>query len=79
MPRTSAALKLASTAATAALLASCSLRLPTQKVPTAKVPGRTNAAASHTKEPHVLVWMIADKWHTGLVFPYGVAAVVAGA
>ncbi len=70
MPRISAALKLASTAAAAALLASCSLRLPTQKVPTAKVPVRSTATASHSKEPDVLVWMVADKWHTGLVFPY---------
>ena len=70
MPRISAALKLASTAAAVALLASCSLRLPTQKVPTAKVPVRNTAKSSHIKEPDVLVWMVADKWHTGLVFPY---------
>lgn len=70
MPRTSAALKLAGTALAVTMLASCSLRLPTKKIPTAKVPVRTTAQPSRTQEPHVLVWMVADKWHTGLVFPY---------
>ena len=70
MPRTFAALKLASTAASAVLLASCSLRLPTQKIPTAKVAVSDTTTASHDKEPDVLVWMVADNWHTGLVFPY---------
>jgi len=70
MPRISAALKLASAVITAALLTSCSLRLPTQKIPTAKIPVRNTTTASHSKEPHVLIWMVADKWHTGLVFPY---------
>jgi hypothetical protein len=70
MSRTSAALKLAGTVFAVVFLASCSLRLPTQKIPTAKVPVRTTATPPHSKEPHVLVWMVADKWHTGLVFPY---------
>ena len=70
MPRTFAVLKLASTAASAVLLASCSLRLPTQKIPTAKVAVSDTATTSHDKEPDVLVWMVSDNWHTGLVFPY---------
>lgn len=70
MSRTHAALKLASTAVAVALLASCSLRLPTQKIPTAKIRERKAAITTQNKEPDVLVWMVADKWHTGLVFPY---------
>lgn len=70
MSRTPAALKLASAAAAAALLASCSLRLPTQKIPAAKVTHRNTAKNTQNKDPDVLVWMVADKWHTGLVFPY---------
>ncbi|MEN9534746.1 MAG: hypothetical protein RLZ22_1437 [Verrucomicrobiota bacterium] len=70
MSRTSAVLKLASAAVAAALLASCSLRLPTQKIPTAKAPDRCSVNASQPREPHVLMWMVADDWHTGLVFPY---------
>ena len=70
MSRTSAALRLACAAVTAALLASCSLRLPTQKIPTAKAPASVIATTAQNKEPDVLIWMVADNWHTGLVFPY---------
>nr|MCU0750357.1 DUF2459 domain-containing protein [Akkermansiaceae bacterium] len=36
-----------------------------------RVPVRLeNPPASREKEPHVLVWLVADKYHTGMVFPY---------
>lgn len=66
---------------TALLLSSCSLRLPmdgdrsatshTQKIPV-RIPAKEvcgNKPPS-PRDPDVLVWMIADKYHTGLVFPY---------
>ncbi|RYD17494.1 MAG: DUF2459 domain-containing protein [Verrucomicrobiaceae bacterium] len=63
----------------AAALSSCSLRLPDlpahtyrKEVSTAKVTS-VNASSSDKKEqkdPDVLVWLIADELHTGMVFEY---------
>ena len=51
----------------AALLSSCGIRLP--DLP--RVPVRLEAApASKGKDPDVMVWLIADDLHTGMVFPY---------
>lgn len=58
------------------LLASCSLRLPVESrdIPTpVKTPVGTTAtgeANGQTAEPDVLVWLIANRYHTGLVLPY---------
>ena len=56
------------------LLASCGIRLPIQPQPepnVERVPVRLETAAEEpAKDPHVLVWMIADSYHTGMVFPY---------
>ncbi len=52
----------------AAFLTSCGIRLPD----TPAVPVRLEVGSiSHEKEPDVLVWLIADEIHTGMVFPYG--------
>ena len=48
------------------LLCSCSLRLPVEPYPEDPAP-RQSAAE---KEEKVEVWMHADRFHTGLVFPY---------
>lgn len=56
-----------------ALLGSCGIRLPVQSVPTHH---RTTARLESTPQkkpppdPDLLVWLIADKWHTGMVIPY---------
>lgn len=56
------------------ILASCGIRLPVDRVPAPRVtPVSSSAAVTErgTEEaPHVLVWLIADKYHTGMVFPY---------
>lgn len=72
MPSAPALLKLVATASIVTFATSCSLRLPTQKVAITKTSVRFTSAPppSQTREPDVLVWMIADKWHTGMVFPY---------
>lgn len=65
--------------ALAACLASCSLRLPVGKSPVARTaapaaapaaqPYRSLRAGAHDA-PDVLVWLTADTYHTGMVFPY---------
>lgn len=70
----------------AALLDSCSIRLPVQPQPRIKdFPPQAETSAPPVprikvrldclparprQDPDVLVWLIADKWHTGMVFPY---------
>jgi len=70
----------------AALLPSCDIRLPVQPVlrlnsspmlaeagapSRARIQVRLDASpAKPHQDPDVLVWLIADKWHTGMVFPY---------
>src|SRR5688500_4077651 len=63
----------------AALLAtSCSLRLPVSSNPVATVPPTKKAKIDTTKDfritdendPDVLVYLLADTLHTGVVFPY---------
>lgn len=65
-----ALLKLMATTMVVSLATSCSLRLPTHKNATTPPPVSSPKATTPPKEPDVLVWMIADKWHTGMVFPY---------
>lgn len=59
---------------TAALLGSCGIRLPIEtrgnrnieRVPVRLEPRPQQPA----KDPDVLVWLVADEYHTGMVFPY---------
>lgn len=54
-----------------ALLASCGIRLPIQPRETQRVPVRFEPRAGRPPQaPDVLVWLIADEYHTGMVFPY---------
>lgn len=59
--------------AAAALLSSCSLRLPVRNTaaiaPRLPEPETTTVAATG-KSPDVLVWMMANDFHTGMIFPY---------
>ncbi len=52
----------------AALLSSCGIRLPIQtKGAPSNSPPQTRVEA---RDPDVLVWLTADKYHTGMTFPY---------
>ena len=53
------------------LLVSCGIRLPVQTQPCRRVQVRLESPPVRTpRDPDVLVWLIADTWHTGMVFPY---------
>ena len=55
-------------------LASCGVRIPvskTEPVGTVRVPVKPDTSKTREpRDPDVLVWLIADKYHTGMVFPY---------
>jgi hypothetical protein len=55
-----------------ALLGSCSLRLPVEKQAARRIEVHSNTPAfpHGEKDPDVLIWLTADSYHTGLVFPY---------
>ena len=57
---------------TALAMTSCGIRLPdTPPVPsTPKVSKTLVSKKNPPQDPDVLVWLIADKIHTGMVFPY---------
>ena len=52
------------------LLGSCGVRLPDAPPRTYRQEVHKTIPGPDGKEPDVLVWMIADKIHTGMVFPY---------
>ena len=63
----------------AACLASCSLRLPVEKSPVVRTTAPAAVAtalaarpalAESPDAPDVLVWLTADTYHTGMVFPF---------
>jgi len=54
-----------------ALLSSCGIRLPVDPPTSHRVPVKFTSQPQISPEaPHVLVWLIADEFHTGMVFPY---------
>jgi hypothetical protein len=66
-------------AAALAVMASSCIRIPpppptaTRQIQVAKTPGATLPRAKSvapTRDPDVLVWLVADTYHTGMVFPY---------
>lgn len=65
-------MKAAAALLAAALMNSCGIRLPDTPGPVY----RTEVAISHPapsapgRDPDVLVWLISDQLHTGMVFPY---------
>ena len=61
----------------AMLVSSCGIRLPIDTHHSERLPVKINAtpaarvqAGKSPQEPDLLIWMIADKYHTGMVFPY---------
>ena len=56
--------------AAAVSLGSCGIRLPDTPVLTYHETARNAKPRADGKAPNVLVWMIADRLHTGMVFPY---------
>ena len=57
----------------ALLLCSCGLRLPVDKAPVSKVAVSAEAEmpnAADSRDPDVLIWLVADSYHTGIVVPY---------
>ena len=62
---------LAASILAAILLGSCSVRMPVQTQPPRPPAPRPQAAHSTpAQDPDVLIWLIADTYHTGMVFPY---------
>ena len=54
-----------------ALLGSCGIRLPVRPASDQRVTVRLEPQpAKPAQDPDVLVWLIADTYHTGMVFPY---------
>jgi hypothetical protein len=54
-----------------ALLGSCGIRLPIHAGDARYVPVRHEAPpGTPPEDPDVLVWLVADDFHTGMVFPY---------
>jgi len=57
-----------------ALMTSCGIRLPIETKgppPVEHIHVRLeNQPTTPAKDPDVLVWLVADKYHTGMVFPY---------
>lgn len=54
----------------AAFLTSCGIRLPDSPAPAYQEVDRKFVSFTAKKEPDVLVWLIADDLHTGMVFQY---------
>jgi hypothetical protein len=55
-----------------ALLASCGLRLPVEKQAIRRIEVHLDAPETVTtkNDPDLLIWLVSDSYHTGLVFPY---------
>lgn len=60
--------------AAACLLAlgpSCGLRIPVEKQTVSRSFSTAESSAARPEQPpHVLVWLLSDSYHTGMVFPY---------
>ena len=70
MPRPVPISKLAGMVLAAVALASCGIRLPDAPAPGHRVAVSKAAHDPLAKSPDVLVWLVADELHTGMVFPY---------
>lgn len=51
-------------------LTSCGIRLPDVPAVTYRAPVKHSVSASAPADPDVLIWLISDRLHTGMVFPY---------
>ena len=54
----------------AAFLSSCGIRLPDTPVPGRRTAGTKTFVSKPGQDPDVLMWLIADDLHTGMVFEY---------
>lgn len=70
MPHLAFNRKLAGTFLAAAFLCSCSIRLPDVPAPPHSHGEQKTHVSSHGQDPDLLVWLIADDFHTGMVFDY---------
>jgi len=53
------------------MLGSCDIRLPVPHQPTQGMPPQVKSPpAKPSQDSNVFVWMVADSYHTGMVFPY---------
>lgn len=51
-------------------MASCGIRLPDAPALSYQESTKTAVSAANSTEPYVLIWLVADGFHTGMVFPY---------
>lgn len=71
MMRLTTVFRLAGCLLAAAMLPACSIRLPVTSCPAPQAQSRAPAPGiTSSRDPDVLVWLIADAYHTGMVFPF---------
>ena len=70
MPRLGSIRKSAAVGLAAVTLTSCGIRLPDAPALTWRENVSKPPAAPVARDPAVLIWMVADELHTGVVFPY---------
>lgn len=75
MPRAATLAGLSALLPAIVLLGSCGIRLPVDskggRPGARRIPVKLESQPAHpARDPDVLVWLIADKYHTGMVFPY---------
>jgi hypothetical protein len=73
MPRLLTLMRLVAAGTGLCLSCSCGLRIPAGEPATRRLEvGMEPKPAPEIpqRDPHVLVWLVADKYHTGMVFPY---------
>ena len=70
MPRLGSIRKSAAVGLTAVTLTSCGIRLPDAPVLTWRKNVSMTTPGPVARDPDVLIWMVADDLHTGVVFPY---------
>lgn len=66
-------MRLAGSLIASGLLASCGIRLPISPLPTERREVSINHALPQeapARDPDVLVWLVSDSYHTGMVFPF---------
>ena len=70
MPRLGSIRKSAAVGLAAVTLTACGIRLPDAPALTWRVNVSKTTPAPAARDPEVLIWMVADDLHTGMVFPY---------
>ena len=70
MPRLGSIRKSAAVGLAAVTLTACGIRLPDAPALTWRENVSKTTPAPAARDPEVLIWMVADDLHTGMVFPY---------